>query len=93
MVLAYTAEVRAICRRLEELEDDMPADVWRRRVDIYIELVKNQGDRPNTRRTLRAYLSPWVEWLIKKGGRPTAQKIKAHLVERKLSHTSYKKVG
>ena len=58
MVLAYTAEVRAICRRLEELEDDMPADVWRRREDIYIELVKNQGDRPNTRRTLRAYLSP-----------------------------------
>ena len=58
------------------VEEERPVVDWADKLEEYVALHEQQKDAPNTLRALRTYLTPWVDWLVKEGSRPTDQRIK-----------------
>ena len=58
------------------IKEEGPVVDWAARLKEYVALHVQQKDAPRTITTLRSYLTPWVDWLVKEGSRPTDQRIK-----------------
>ena len=66
---------------------------WDEKLRVYLQEIKQQKDAATTYKNEKAYLTPWVKWIKKNGGRASNQRLKAYLKERNYMKTSYKRVG
>ena len=59
-------------KRIEKVEERAPVVNWDEKLRVYLEEIRQQKDAPTTYRNEKAYLTPWVEWIKKNGGRASS---------------------
>ena len=56
-------------RRVNKVGERAPVVDWDEKLRVYLEEIKHQKDAPTTYRNEKRYLTPWVAWIKKNGGR------------------------
>ena len=56
-------------RRVNKVGERAPVVDWDEKLRVYLEEIKQQKDAATTYRNEKAYLTLWVEWIKKNGGR------------------------
>ena len=94
-VLAYTASICESARGLDALRQGTETVDWDEVLPKYLDAGDTQGDADASYSTMRAWLTPWVRWLVDEcSGKATSQGLKKYLTEvRGYSRVSYQIVG
>ena len=56
-------------KRIKKMEERAHVTDWDEKLRVYLEEIKQQKDAATTYKNEKAYLTPWVKWIKKNGGR------------------------
>ena len=56
-------------KRIKKMEERAHVTDWDEKLRVYLEEIKQQKDATTTYKNEKAYLTPWVKWIKKNGGR------------------------